>query len=104
MAPLHGGSGAGKSDFCFGHSLDIVGRSGLHQSSLMSIYFAGCFSPGPRKNDLTIYWALGPFVGSFTLLVDSGDIYPPQIPNGYVFSAAMLNGIIRHVNCTLIIT
>jgi hypothetical protein len=62
----------------FGHSLDVVDRSGLHQSGLMSIYFAGCFSPGPRKNDLTIYWALGPFVGSFTLLVDPGDIYPPQ--------------------------
>jgi hypothetical protein len=27
-----------------------------------------------------------------------------MIPNGYVFSAAMLNGIIRHVDCTLIIT
>jgi hypothetical protein len=64
---LHG-SGAGKSDFCFGQSLDVVGRSGLRQSGLMSIYFAGCFSPGPRKNDLTIYWALGPFVGYFTLL------------------------------------
>jgi hypothetical protein len=84
MAPLHGGSGAGKSDFCFGHSLDVVGRSGLHQSGLMSIYFAGCFSPGPRKNDLTIYWALGPFVGSFTLLVDPGDIYPPQAPDLWV--------------------
>jgi hypothetical protein len=40
--------------------------------------FVGCLSPGPRKNDLTIYWALGPFVRSFTLLVDPGDIYPPQ--------------------------
>jgi hypothetical protein len=27
-----------------------------------------------------------------------------MIPNGYVFSAAMLNGIIRHADCTLIIT
>jgi hypothetical protein len=45
----------------------------------MSICFAGCLSPGPRKNDLTIYWALGPFVRSFTLLVDPGDIYPPQV-------------------------
>jgi hypothetical protein len=25
-----------------------------------------------------IYWALGPFVRSLTLLVDPGDIYPPQ--------------------------
>jgi ribonuclease HI len=78
MAPLHGGSSAGKSDLCCGHSLDVVGRPGLHQSGLMSICSAGCLSPGPRKNDLTIYWALGPFVRSFTLLVDPGDIYPPQ--------------------------
>jgi hypothetical protein len=77
MAPLHGGSNAGKSDLCCGHSLDVVGRPGLHQSGLMSICFAGCLSPGPRKNDLTIYWALGPFVRSFTLLVDPRDIYPP---------------------------
>jgi hypothetical protein len=79
MAPLHGGSSAGRSDLYCGRSLDVVGRSGLHQSGLMSICFAGCPSPGPRKNDLTIYWALGPFVRSFTLLVDPGDIYPPQI-------------------------
>jgi hypothetical protein len=87
MAPLHGGSSAGKSDLCCGYSLDVVGHPGLHQSGLMSICFAGCFSPGPRKNDLTIYWALGPFVRSFTLLVDPGDIYPPHMdpssnPNG----------------------
>jgi hypothetical protein len=78
MAPLHGGSSAGKSDLCCGRSLDVVGRPGLHQSGPMSICFAGCPSPGPRKNDLTIYWALGPFVRSFTLLVDPGDIYPPH--------------------------
>jgi hypothetical protein len=78
MAPLHGGSSAGKSDLCCGRSLDVVGHPGLHQSCLMSICFAGCPSPGPRKNDLTIYWALGPFVRSFTLLVDPGDIYPPH--------------------------
>jgi hypothetical protein len=37
--------------------------------------------------------------------------YPPLlvipqkvIPNGYVLSVAVLNGIIRHVDCTLIIT
>jgi hypothetical protein len=78
MAPLHGGSSAGKSDLCCGRSLDVVGRPGLHQSGSMSICFAGCPSPGPRKNDLTIYRALGPFVRSFTLLVDPGDIYPPH--------------------------
>jgi hypothetical protein len=42
------------------------------------------FSPGPRKDDLTIYWALGPFVRSFTLLVDPGDIYLPQAPDLWV--------------------
>jgi hypothetical protein len=78
MAPLHGGSSAGKSDLCCGRSLDVVGRPGLYQSGPMSICFAGCPSQGPRKNDLTIYWALGPFVRSFTLLVDLGDICPPQ--------------------------
>ena len=66
------------------HSFDVVGRPGLHQSCLMSICSAGCLSPGPRKNDLTIYWALGPFVRSFTLLVDPGDIYPPQAPDLWV--------------------
>ena len=55
-----------------------LGRLGLHQFGLMSIFFTGCSSPGPRRDDLTIYWALGPFVRSFTLLVDPGDIYPPQ--------------------------
>ena len=84
MAPLHGGSSAGKSDLCCGHSLDVVDRPGLHPSGLMSICSAGCLSPGPRKNDLTIYWALGPFVRSFTLLVDPGDIYPPQAPDLWV--------------------
>ena len=60
------------------YSLVVVGRPGLHQSGLTSLCVVGCFSPGPRKNDLTIYWALGPFVRSFTLLVDPGDICPPQ--------------------------
>jgi hypothetical protein len=66
----------GKSDLCCGRSLDAAGRPGLHQSGLMSFCFAGCFSPGPRKNDLMIYWALGPFVRSFTLLVDPGMSIP----------------------------
>jgi hypothetical protein len=79
MAPLHGGSNVGKSDLCCGRSLNVVGRLGLYQSGLMSTCFADCPSPGPRKNDLTIYWALGPFVRSFTLPVDPGDICPPQI-------------------------
>jgi hypothetical protein len=60
------------------YSLNVVGRPGLHQSNLTSLCFVGCFPPGPRKNDLTIYWALGPFVRSFTPLADPGDIHPPQ--------------------------
>jgi hypothetical protein len=58
--------------------LDVVDHLGLHQSGITSLCFVGCFSPGPRKNDLTIYWALVPFVRSFTPLVDPGDIYPPH--------------------------
>jgi hypothetical protein len=64
--------------------LDVVGHPGLHQSGITSLCFVGCFSPGPRKNDLTIYWALGPFVRSFTPLVDPGDIYPPQYGKLYL--------------------
>jgi hypothetical protein len=78
MAPLHGGSSAGKSDLCCDRLFNVVGRPGSHQSGLMSTCCADCPSPGPRKNDLTIYWALGPFVRSFTLPVDPGDICPPQ--------------------------
>jgi hypothetical protein len=74
------GSSAGKSDLCCGRLLNAVGRSGLHQSGLTSTYFTDCPSPGPRRNGLTIYWALGPLARSFTLLVDPGDICPPQPP------------------------
>jgi hypothetical protein len=38
------------------------------------------FLPGPRGDDLTNYGAFGPFVRSFILLVDPGDICPPQTP------------------------
>jgi hypothetical protein len=80
-APLHGGPDAGKSDFCYGQWLGAMDRPGLHQSGPVSPCVAGRLSPGPRKNNLTIYWALGPFVRSFTLLVDPGDIYPPHYPS-----------------------
>jgi hypothetical protein len=45
---------------------------------LRLLCFVDCLSSGPRKNDLTIYWAFGPFGRSFISLVDPGDIYPPQ--------------------------
>jgi hypothetical protein len=57
----------------------LWGHPGLHQPGLMSICFTGRSSPGPWRSDLTIYWALGPFVRSFILLVDPGDICPPQL-------------------------
>jgi hypothetical protein len=84
MAPLHGGSSAGKLDLCCGRSLNVVGRPGSHQSGLMSTCFTDCPSPGPRKDDFTIYWALGLFVRSFALPVDPGDICPPQAPDLWV--------------------
>jgi hypothetical protein len=46
--------------------------------ALRLLRFVDRLSPCPRKNDLTIYWALGPFGRSFISLVDPGDIYPPQ--------------------------
>jgi hypothetical protein len=46
----------------------------------MSVFLTGRSSPGPRRDDLTIYWALGPFVRSFILPVDPGDICPPHAP------------------------
>jgi hypothetical protein len=59
----------------------LWGHPGLHQPGLMSICFSGRSSPGPWRSDLTIYWALGPFVRSFILPVDLGDICPPQAPD-----------------------
>jgi hypothetical protein len=80
MAPLHEGSSAGKSGLC----CDLLVRRWAVRVCtnpvLRLLYFVGCFSPGSRRNDLMIYWAFGPFVRSFTPLVDLGDIYPPQHP------------------------
>jgi hypothetical protein len=101
MAPLHGGSGAGKSDLCCGRSLDAVGRPGLHQSGLVSTCFADCSSPGPRKNGLTIYWALGPFVRSFTLLVDPGDICPPQMACNFLAISITLCLIVEKIGASI---
>jgi hypothetical protein len=61
-----------------------LGSLGLHRSGLMLICFTGRSSPGPRRDDLTIYWALGPFVRSFILPVDPGDIRPPQASDLWV--------------------
>jgi hypothetical protein len=56
----------------------LLGRLGSRRSGLVSIRFTGHSSPGPRRDDLTIYWSLGPFVRSFILPVDPGDICPPH--------------------------
>jgi ribonuclease HI len=78
MAPLHGGFSAGKSGLC----LRFI-RSALWAACVCTnqshVFFIGCLSLGPRKNDLTNYWALGLFVRPFTSLVDPGDIYPPHL-------------------------
>ena len=83
MAPLHGGFSAGKSGLC----LWFI-RSTLWAACVCTnqshVFFIGCLSLGPRKNDLTNYWALGLFVRPFTSLVDPGDIYPPQAPDLWV--------------------
>jgi hypothetical protein len=79
MAPLPGGFSAGKSGLCcdsFVRRLWAVRVCTSPVSRLL--FFVGCLSLGPRKNNLTNYWALGPFVRPFTSLVDPGDIYPPQ--------------------------
>jgi hypothetical protein len=78
------GSSAGGSGLCCDYLLEVVGPSGLapicpcadplHWSSL----------PGPLGDDLTNYRALGPFVRFFILLVDLGDICPPQAPDLWV--------------------
>jgi hypothetical protein len=57
----------------------LVGPSGF-----ASICYIRRSSPGPQRNDLANYWAYGPFVRSFTLLVDLGDIRPPQAPDLWV--------------------
>jgi hypothetical protein len=61
-----------------------LGRLGLHQSGLMSVFFTSRSSLGPRRDDLTIYWAPRPFVRSFILPVGPGDICPPQAPDLWV--------------------
>jgi hypothetical protein len=78
------GSSAGRSGLYCDYLLEVIGPSGLapirpyvdplHWSSL----------PGPLGDDVTNYGALGPFVRSFILLVDPGDICPPQAPDLWV--------------------
>jgi hypothetical protein len=83
MALLHGGLSAGKSGLCcdsFVRRLWAVWVCTNQSHVFFSLF--GCPSLGPRKNDLTNYWAPGPFVRPFTSLVDPGDIYPPHGRSG----------------------
>jgi hypothetical protein len=57
MAPLHGGFSAGKSGLCC-DSFDVVGRPGLHQSSLTPSLL--CWLSFPRPTKERPYELLGP--------------------------------------------
>jgi hypothetical protein len=78
MALLHEGFCAGKSGLCCDPLVQRLWAACVCTNQ-SHVFFVGCLSLGPRENDLTNYWALGPFVRPFTSLVDPGDIYPPQV-------------------------
>jgi hypothetical protein len=59
----------------------LLGRLGLHRPGLVLICLTGRSSQAHEGEDLTNYGAFGPFVRSFILLVDPGDICPPQAPD-----------------------
>jgi hypothetical protein len=62
----------------------LLGRLGLHRPGLVLICLTGHSSQAHEGDDLTNYGAFGPFVRSFILLADSGDICPPQAPDLWV--------------------
>jgi hypothetical protein len=72
------GPSAGRSGHCCDYLLEVIGPSGLApiRSYVDLLHWSSL--PGPQGDDLTNYGALGPFVRSFILLVDPGDICPPQ--------------------------
>jgi hypothetical protein len=72
---------AGRSGHYCDHCSNSSGRLVLRRSGLVSIRFTRRSSSSPRRDDLTNYWAHGPFVRSLILLVDTGDIRPPQAPS-----------------------
>jgi diketogulonate reductase-like aldo/keto reductase len=81
-----------RSGHCCDHCSNSSGRLGLRRPDLVSIHFTRRSSPGPRRDDLRNYWAHGPFVRSFILLVDPGDIRPPQI----CVAVSILNAYVLH--------
>jgi hypothetical protein len=60
----------------------LLGRLGLHRPGLVLICLTGRSSQAHEGDYLTNYGAFGPFVRSFILLLDPGDICPPQERNG----------------------
>jgi hypothetical protein len=57
----------------------LLGRLGLHRPGLVLICLTGRSSQAHEGDDLMNYGAFGPFVRSFILLVDPGDICPPHV-------------------------
>jgi hypothetical protein len=60
----------------------LLGRLGLLRPSLALICLTVRSSQAHEGDDLTNYGAFGPFVRSFILLVDPGDICPPHLGFG----------------------
>jgi hypothetical protein len=58
-----------------------LGRLGLLRPGLVLICLTVRSSQAHEGDDLTNYGAFGPFMRSFILLVDPGDIGPPQAPD-----------------------
>jgi hypothetical protein len=58
----------------------LLGRLGLLRPGLVLICLTVRSYQAHEGDDLTNYGAFGPFVRSFILLVDPGDICPPQQP------------------------
>jgi hypothetical protein len=57
----------------------LLGRLGLLRPGLVLICLTVRSSQAHEGDDLTNYGAFGPFVRSFILLVDPGDMCPPQL-------------------------
>jgi hypothetical protein len=57
----------------------LLGRLGLLRPGLALICLTVRSSQAHEGDDLTNYGAFGPFVRSFILLVDPGDICSPQV-------------------------
>jgi hypothetical protein len=57
----------------------LLGRLGLHRPGPVLICLTVHSSQTHEGDDLANYGAFGPFVRSFILLVDPGDICPPHL-------------------------